>query len=313
MNAHTPLEAIAYPSLEDGSTLWPSRGIYPPGFCERARENDRSTITCEVLAEGAPSPSFAVELRFLHLAPPRPAETVCPVELLRPHRDAPPSRDEAIPRSVRLPVAHGSGEARREVSEVPGGADWASGAQGRLSRRWEPLRIGSIVHVARHHDGLSKLHVSIHNLSTWRGFARSEAERRSLLCAHLVLSVQGGRFLSLSDPPLPAREVAAACRNDGVWPALVGPPETRDTMLASPVVLEDFAVRTSARDAEAGEGVSDEDARAEAWATRAPGASRANTSGGARTPSAHTSSTAPATDRRGSSRRAARRSRTRRE
>jgi hypothetical protein len=42
------------------------------------------------------------------------------------------------------------------------------------------------------------------------------------------------------DPPEPRREAAAACRNVGAWPVLVGEEGQKDTMLSSPIILHDY-------------------------------------------------------------------------
>ncbi len=49
-----------------------------------------------------------------------------------------------------------------------------------------------------------------------------------------------GAFVSLLDPPDCWREAAAACRNVGVWPVLVGAEGQTDTMLSSPIILYDY-------------------------------------------------------------------------
>jgi hypothetical protein len=67
-----------------------------------------------------------------------------------------------------------------------------------------------------------------------------EPPRARVLCAaHVVLRASAGAFASLTDPPGHLREAAAACRNEGLWPVLVGEPGSRDTVLASPIILED--------------------------------------------------------------------------
>ena len=45
---------------------------------------------------------------------------------------------------------------------------------------------------------------------------------------------RGGEFVSLTDPPEQWKTHAAACRNVGAWPVLVGEEPERDTMLSSP-------------------------------------------------------------------------------
>jgi hypothetical protein len=68
---------------------------------------------------------------------------------------------------------------------------------------------------------------------------REQAMLQSMASTHAVLRAGGGSFVSLSDPPEQLREAARACQNIGVWPVLVGEPGSHDTVLASPIILED--------------------------------------------------------------------------
>jgi hypothetical protein len=72
------------------------------------------------------------------------------------------------------------------------------------------------------------------------GLSRSKAVERALVSAHAILGVTGGEFYSLTDPPKELASAAAECRNVGLWPVLVGGPGARDTVLASPIILEDY-------------------------------------------------------------------------
>ena len=54
-----------------------------------------------------------------------------------------------------------------------------------------------------------------------------------------MLRAQDGAFVSQTDPPPAAREAAEACENHGTWPVLVGEAGDRQTMLSSPIILED--------------------------------------------------------------------------
>jgi hydrogenase maturation protease len=63
---------------------------------------------------------------------------------------------------------------------------------------------------------------------------------RSFVSTHTVLSVRGGEFVSLLDPPASLREAAAQCRNVGTWPVMVGREGERDAMLSSPIILYDY-------------------------------------------------------------------------
>ena len=92
-------------------------------------------------------------------------------------------------------------------------------------------------------EGLFRLTVQVRNETPWPAGVeaeRSEASLRALVSAHVVVTVQDGDFVSLFDPPDAWRDPAAACRNVGLWPVLVGDEGSRDTMLASPIILYDY-------------------------------------------------------------------------
>jgi hypothetical protein len=69
---------------------------------------------------------------------------------------------------------------------------------------------------------------------------RDDALLRALVSTHAILGVRGGEFVSLLDPPECWRQAAAACRNVGTWPVLVGDPGQADTVLSSPIILYDY-------------------------------------------------------------------------
>jgi hydrogenase maturation protease len=70
--------------------------------------------------------------------------------------------------------------------------------------------------------------------------SRDDALLCSLVSTHVLLGVGRGELVSLLDPPEGCREAAAACRNVGLWPVLVGAEGQRDTMLAAPIILYDY-------------------------------------------------------------------------
>jgi hydrogenase maturation protease len=90
-------------------------------------------------------------------------------------------------------------------------------------------------------DGLFRIALKIFNES---GMASPndprEAERGSLMATHSILTAQGGRFLSLTDPPPSEADAARDCLNEGTWPVLVGDPASADAMLCSPILLPDY-------------------------------------------------------------------------
>jgi hypothetical protein len=92
-------------------------------------------------------------------------------------------------------------------------------------------------------EGWIKLQIRVENLSQFPNSAeadRTTAMRHSLAGAHTLLSVTGGRFVSLMDPPKEARRAADGCRNLGCWPVLVGREGEREVMLSSPIILQDY-------------------------------------------------------------------------
>jgi hypothetical protein len=86
-------------------------------------------------------------------------------------------------------------------------------------------------------DGVWKIVVEVENRTSFTGDRddRDAALLRSFASAHLVLQARGGRFVSLLDPPPELAEAVASCKNEGVYPVLIGD----DAMLASPIILYD--------------------------------------------------------------------------
>jgi hypothetical protein len=68
---------------------------------------------------------------------------------------------------------------------------------------------------------------------------RDQALPAALVAAHMIITVSGGAFFSMTDPPEWAMPAVGACENIGCWPVLAGPPDSRQVMLASPIILPD--------------------------------------------------------------------------
>jgi hypothetical protein len=111
---------------------------------------------------------------------------------------------------------------------------------GRFVRRRQS--IDGLVQVSAHHAAgssrLVKVIVTVKNITSWQGASarRDEIMCRSLIAVHAMLAVDDGRFVSLLDPPAQMRRAADECRNDGVFPVLIG---SDDVVLASPIILYD--------------------------------------------------------------------------
>ncbi|WP_410608085.1 hypothetical protein [Amycolatopsis sp. lyj-109] len=88
--------------------------------------------------------------------------------------------------------------------------------------------------------GGTRLHVEVHNTKLWHSDGvREHALRHSLLAAHLVFSVDSGHFLSMLDPPEWAKPAVEACRQERLWPVLIGDTSRSTVVLASPIILYD--------------------------------------------------------------------------
>jgi hypothetical protein len=114
---------------------------------------------------------------------------------------------------------------------VPGDGQRTQELSGVLTARADPLD-GPF--------GGTRLRVDLHNTTPWPSDGiREHALRHALLAAHLVLSVDTGHFLSMLDPPEWAKPAVEACRQERLWPVLIGDTSRSTVMLASPIILYD--------------------------------------------------------------------------
>jgi hypothetical protein len=237
-----PVRAIADAVLYEGYILWPYRksalknqrrwtfgGVHPPAH-SREHPDDRSLMRTECLLVGGDPADVNVGVRFLHVVRRDVAlADGTPVDELEVDGERHLAWDEAVERELGPgPIAIAAG---REVQ--------ALGEAGSVIRSWEALAGSVDVRAEALRPGLFRLTVEIANRTPWPGGAREEALRRTFCSTHTVLRTRGGRFVSLTDPPAELRAEAQACRNEGTWPVLVGEPGSRDTLLSSPIILED--------------------------------------------------------------------------
>lgn len=167
--------------------------------------------------------------------------------------------DEAVPRRFDLEVPLGDLPAagRRVRLTAPGGVSIhprtdAAGrpVAGRVVRRRLPVTAMVTItaeHGARAADApagreaLTRLRIRVDNGG---GIAdptcpREEALRSALLATHTLLTVRGGAFVSLLDPPAWARPAAERCVNVHTFPVLAGAGGGRATVLSAPILLYD--------------------------------------------------------------------------
>ena len=115
---------------------------------------------------------------------------------------------------------------------------------GALIRDCQTLNVDVSIDALRVGTDLTRVRVVVRNTGAFNLNGDRDRDRalcRSLISTHAILNAEGGEWLSLADPPSDAVAAAATCRNSGLWPVLVGEPGSADTVLASPIILEDHA------------------------------------------------------------------------
>jgi hydrogenase maturation protease len=119
--------------------------------------------------------------------------------------------------------------AERELR--PGPIAIAAGREG--ERSWEALEGTIEVTSQRLDDGSHRISVEIVNRTPVPEQMPREAVLARTFCStHTILHTATGAFRS-------GVEAGDACRSVGTWPVLVGEPGSRDTLLSSPIILED--------------------------------------------------------------------------
>ncbi|MEV6448124.1 hypothetical protein [Amycolatopsis sp. NPDC051716] len=225
MNAGEQARAVGDAVLYEGYLLYPYRAsapknrvrwqwgvLVPPSYAS-AEIGEHSSARVECLAEPADHPILHVKLRFLQ------ARTRLDTEW-----------DEAVEHEIdfelplsRLPV--------ETPFQVPGDGQRTQELSGVLTARADPLD-GPF--------GGARLRLDLHNTTSWPADGvREHALRHALLAAHLVLSVDTGHFLSMLDPPEWAKPAVEACRQERLWPVLIGDTARSTVVLASPIILYD--------------------------------------------------------------------------
>lgn len=260
-----PVEAITRSVLYEGYILWPYRrtavknqrrwtfgGVYPRAYSASGHDDDLWLMRteCLVAAERGAVVELDVSIRFLHVVERRvlrhdPGGSRF-VDSMTVGGVTHVSWQEATERVVAPPTIRiGDGPAHTPI-EIDGGersepiVDGNGSAVGTIVRRWHALSGSVDVSAARVADGAWKLCVEVSNRSAWAGESRELTLLRTMASTHARLGVHGGSFVSLTDPPDGFVTLAAACKNVGTWPVLVGDARRCDTLLSSPIILPDF-------------------------------------------------------------------------
>lgn len=175
-------------------------------------------------------------------------------------RDQPGCRVRITPRCLQLVVRESAGEPPWEEAEERELADLTlaveellrgpvqvdvtlaggSSVGGAERRSWQAIAGRVEVRAERPGPGLVRLRARVENVTApVSGTAPGAARSRAMVSTHLVIRVERGVLISLTDPPPDLAAAAAGCRQEGLWPVLVGDARSDDAMLASPIILED--------------------------------------------------------------------------
>jgi len=245
---------------------WTFGGLHPRAWSEAHGGSDAWKMQTQCLVSTADDAAVHVAVRFLHLMNRTVGELPTPVTELPTHGD-PEVRQvesltvgdrtyqpwqEATEREVDFgefnlkqlvanpeckPFSFPHHRAVEPLREADGEI------VGLLIREQEPIEGTVEISAERTSEALFRVTIRIlnlTNLSDAKGRTRDDALLRSLISTHTVLGVRGGEFVSLIDPSEEFRDAAAACRNIGTWPILIGQEPQRDTMLSSPITLYDY-------------------------------------------------------------------------
>ena len=220
---------ILYPyraSAQKNQSRWQFGVVMAPGYAA-ADPSETSFTRAECVLEHAGQPAVRVLLRFLQVQRRTGDSGVW---------------DEAVEREVEVAADSAAlfGDGITREFTVEGGEDRAEDLEG-LVRRREPLA-GAVAVRAAEVPGpwrALKLQVRVEN-RTVLGVVprrREDALPSALVAAHTIITVDGGKFLSMTDPPEWARPAVAECRNEGGWPVLADSGD--HVVLSSPIILYD--------------------------------------------------------------------------
>ena len=221
---------VLYPyraSAQKNRSRWQFGVVMAPGYAA-ADPSETSFTQAECVLEHTGRPSVTVLLRFLQV---------------QRRTAGGESWDEAVEREIEVTAdaaaLAGPDAGVRHEFTVPGGED----REGDVVRRREPLA-GAISVRAAEVPGpwrAVRLRVRVENRTELGTEPRHRADAlpTALVAAHTILTVTGGAFISMTDPPEWAAAAVAQCRNEGGWPVLAGPDGDRRVMLSSPIILYD--------------------------------------------------------------------------
>jgi hydrogenase maturation protease len=244
---------------------WTFGGLFPRSYAERGG-GDRSTMICECLLRGDDETRLRLQLRFLQVAARRIARLAAPVRALDAEHLPFHTLVEAMEIGGRSYLPWDEAVAREEdvflerlsaLTATPLVRDFHHAANtglepvaaedgaihGLILRQTENIDVRLTLSAQRVMEDTFRLSVRVENitaLDVTPGLKRDAAAPFATASTHLVLRVEGGAFVSLTDPPDELAAAAKTCANDGCWPVLAGEDGATDAILAAPIILYDY-------------------------------------------------------------------------
>ena len=227
---------------------WTFGGLYPASYTGVREGSDAASFEMQCLVRGSELTRISVRVLFLHLRWRRigkPPESACEfVDSLEVDSTLHQTWQEAVEREVLLDdlalaqltagrmqqTFHYSGS--HEVEPI---RDAAGNVAGLTIYDQQAIEGQCEISAERVEGDLYRLTLRVQNTSPLEDAINSDRDAvllRTLASTNAVLHVEAGEFLSSTDPPESARAAAAACRNQGVWPVLLGAAGEHDTLLA---------------------------------------------------------------------------------
>lgn len=260
------VKKIAEAVLYEGYILWPYRrsttknqqrwtfgGVYPRAYSEARGEDDPWLMQTQCLVSGDGETIVEVRVRFLHVTERKVArkdgEDLKFVDELRVESELYLPWDEATEREIavgRFTLSELMESPKRAGIDVPAGSaeeplkDSAGEVLGAMVRSWRALCGTVEVGAEALRAGTFRVTVGISNTTLWEGQDRESTLRQTFVSTHTALEVEGGEFVSMTDPPEELRELAEGCENLKTWPVLVGEEGDRNMLLSSPIILYDY-------------------------------------------------------------------------
>ncbi len=255
---------VADAVLFEGYLLYPYRatssknrvrwqfGVLGPAGAVEGGIGEESSMFADALVRDGADAEIMVHVRFLQLqrrvAQLRDGDTFTPVDELVVGEQRWLTWDEAVEREpvvgpvplrdlaqaptfeVRVPPSHDVEDVRDQQGRVVG----------RVVRESEALSATLRAQTHPLVGGFTRLTLRLDNEAE----AQPDKDRAigvSLIGTHLLVTIEGGQFVSTVNPPDDALSAAAECHQHRWWPVLAGSVDETRILLVSPIIVEDHA------------------------------------------------------------------------